>query len=280
MSAATHNTADAPLEPAVLLDRAGLLNRTTPAQDGQALLRNNSNLLRECRQAHTILPHSPPTCTDLCSPRIDPHIGHLHSQLLADVFARYSALRNPTAPKPVMLTGTDEHGLKIQRVAEAQGVTPIGLCDRVSQTFLVSDCLRTSSWGRRTIGSGLGWLIRAGCGFAETGESCECGLFNFHAHDRGTPSGRSRARLGKPDLRDWVRSRHRDHEANPPTSPDPQRQLRDKGLIYKSSYAGWYAVSDEAYYPAAQVGEVIDDRSGEKYMVSSPGPTQDGATRH
>lgn len=38
-----------------------------------------------------------------------------------------------------MLTGTDEHGLKIQRVAEAQGVRPIELCDRVSQTFLVSD---------------------------------------------------------------------------------------------------------------------------------------------
>ena len=37
-----------------------------------------------------------------------------------------------------MLTGTDEHGLKIQRVAEAQRVTPIALCDRVSQTFLVS----------------------------------------------------------------------------------------------------------------------------------------------
>lgn len=27
-------------------------------------------------------------------------------------------------------------------------------------------------------------------------------------------------------------------------------------------------MSDEAYYPAAQVGEVIDDKTGEKYMVS------------
>jgi len=58
------------------------------------------------------------------------------------------------------------------------------------------------------------------------------------------------------------------HRADRFPLSDPQRQLRDKGLIYKSSYAGWYAVSDEAYYPAAQVGEVVVENSGEKYMVS------------
>lgn len=39
-----------------------------------------------------------------------------------------------------MCTGTDEHGLKIQRVAEAQGIPPKQLCDGVSERFKVSTC--------------------------------------------------------------------------------------------------------------------------------------------
>ncbi|BGP54040.1 hypothetical protein JCM8202_003039 [Rhodotorula sphaerocarpa] len=64
----------------------------------------------------------------------DPHIGHLHSTLLADVYTRYAKLRNPDQTA-VMCTGTDEHGLKIQRVAEAKGITPNALCDSVSERF-------------------------------------------------------------------------------------------------------------------------------------------------
>lgn len=66
----------------------------------------------------------------------DPHIGHLHSTLLADVYTRYAKLRNPDQTA-VMCTGTDEHGLKIQRVAEAKGVSPNALCDSVSERFKV-----------------------------------------------------------------------------------------------------------------------------------------------
>lgn len=47
-----------------------------------------------------------------------------------------------------------------------------------------------------------------------------------------------------------------------------QRELEKRGYIYKSSYAGWYAVSDEAYYAENQVAETIDPKSGEKYMAS------------
>lgn len=67
---------------------------------------------------------------------IEPHIGHLHSLVLADVFKRYRHLRyGEHEPKPVLLTGTDEHGMKIQKAAQSQGVTPAALCDRVSQRF-------------------------------------------------------------------------------------------------------------------------------------------------
>jgi methionyl-tRNA synthetase len=37
---------------------------------------------------------------------------------------------------------------------------------------------------------------------------------------------------------------------------DPQRTLNDKGLIYKSTYSGWYAITDECFYPESSV--VID----------------------
>lgn len=72
-----------------------------------------------------------------------PHIGHLHSTLLADVYARYHNLSNGAdgsgdGKKSVLCTGTDEHGLKIRRVALDLGKTEIELCDDVSQRFRVS----------------------------------------------------------------------------------------------------------------------------------------------
>jgi methionyl-tRNA synthetase len=67
----------------------------------------------------------------------NPHIGHLHSTLLADVYTRYAALKHPPLP-PILCTGTDEHGLKIQRVAQEKGIPPGELCDSVSLRFKVS----------------------------------------------------------------------------------------------------------------------------------------------
>jgi methionyl-tRNA synthetase len=46
-----------------------------------------------------------------------------------------------------------------------------------------------------------------------------------------------------------------------------QKELDSKGYIYKDSYAGWYAVSDEAYHTEAQVMAIIDEKTGEQIMV-------------
>ncbi|RLV93486.1 Methionine--tRNA ligase mitochondrial [Spathaspora sp. JA1] len=62
-----------------------------------------------------------------------PHIGHLYSMLLADVRTRWEKL-NPDN-KAYLLTGTDEHGLKIQAAAEKQGIDPKLLVDQVSDNF-------------------------------------------------------------------------------------------------------------------------------------------------
>lgn len=44
--------------------------------------------------------------------------------------------------------------------------------------------------------------------------------------------------------------------------------LLEKGYLYKGKHEGWYAVSDEAFYANNQVQEVVDEKTGEKIMVS------------
>lgn len=46
-----------------------------------------------------------------------------------------------------------------------------------------------------------------------------------------------------------------------------QGELEKNGYIYKGKHEGWYAVSDEAFYASNQVQEVVDEKTGEKYMV-------------
>ncbi|MFW6158673.1 MAG: methionine--tRNA ligase [Planctomycetota bacterium] len=57
-----------------------------------------------------------------------PHIGHSYTTIAADVLARYHRL---CGRRVHFLTGTDEHGIKIQRAAAAHNETPIQLADRV-----------------------------------------------------------------------------------------------------------------------------------------------------
>ena len=61
-----------------------------------------------------------------------PHIGHAYTTVIADALARWHRLLGDDT---FFLTGTDEHGLKIQRAAEASGVTPREMADRTSQKF-------------------------------------------------------------------------------------------------------------------------------------------------
>ena len=63
-------------------------------------------------------------------------MGHLHSLVIADIFARYAKLVNPDRPVH-LLTGTDEHGLKIQKAAQASGQEPRDFCDKKHSRFRV-----------------------------------------------------------------------------------------------------------------------------------------------
>src|SRR5690349_3646250 len=52
--------------------------------------------------------------------------------VLTDIFKRWHALKGREA---ILCTGTDEHGMKIERAATAAGEDPKEFCDRVSETF-------------------------------------------------------------------------------------------------------------------------------------------------
>lgn len=62
----------------------------------------------------------------------EPHIGHAYTTTLVDVAARYHRLRGDDT---YFLTGTDEHGEKIQKAADAAGLTPQAYTDGVSGKF-------------------------------------------------------------------------------------------------------------------------------------------------
>src|SRR5690606_15850398 len=70
--------------------------------------------------------------TPIFYPNGVPHIGHAYTALATDVLARFQRLDGKDV---FFLTGTDEHGLKMQQTAEAQGLSPQELADRNSQRF-------------------------------------------------------------------------------------------------------------------------------------------------
>ena len=61
-----------------------------------------------------------------------PHIGHAYTTVTADALARWHRLLGDDV---FFLTGTDEHGLKVQRAAEANGLTPRDHADRTSERY-------------------------------------------------------------------------------------------------------------------------------------------------
>ena len=70
--------------------------------------------------------------TPIYYPSAKPHMGHAYSSIIADFLARFKRIDGFNVN---FLTGTDEHGLKIQRAAEKKKIEPLKFCDEISQTF-------------------------------------------------------------------------------------------------------------------------------------------------
>ncbi len=116
-----------------------------------------------------------------------PHIGHAYTTLACDAMARFMRLDGYDVR---FLTGTDEHGQKVEKSARKAGMDPKAFTDKVSQNF-------------RDL----------------------TGAWNFSNDD-------------------FIRTTEARHIRS---CQAIWRKLVEAGEIYLGSYAGWYAVRDEAF---------------------------------
>ena len=122
-----------------------------------------------------------------------PHIGHAYTTLACDVLARFKRLDGFDVK---FLTGTDEHGQKVEKAAAAAGASPQAFTDQMSLNF-------------NELASILGY--------------------------------------SNDDFIRTTEDRHR-HACQA-----LWQTLVDNGEIYLGSYAGWYAVRDEAFYTETEL---------------------------
>ena len=143
--------------------------------------------------------------TPIYYPSAKPHMGHAYSSIAADVIARFKEIQGFDVS---FLTGTDEHGLKIQKAAEKLNKSPLEFCDEISKTFIdLTKILNLSNT-------------------------------------------------------DFIRTTEERHK----TSVQKLWSILDKNdQLYLSKYAGWYSVSDEAYYSEDEIDEI----DGKKIAKSS-----------
>ncbi|MGM4885942.1 methionine--tRNA ligase [Tardiphaga sp. 20_F10_N6_6] len=81
--------------------------------------------------------------TPIFYPNGVPHIGHAYTVMATDTIARFQRLDGYDVR---FLTGTDEHGLKMQQTAVKEGLTPLELADRNSARFREMDAALNISY--------------------------------------------------------------------------------------------------------------------------------------
>ena len=143
--------------------------------------------------------------TPIYYPSAKPHMGHAYTSIIADFFARFKKIDGFEVH---FLTGTDEHGLKIQRSAEKKNMKPKDFCDEISKTF--EDLTKVLN-------------------------------------------------LSNTDFIRTTENRHINSVQN------LWKLLEDNNQIYLSKYAGWYSVSDEAFYQEDEIKTI----EGKKYAAVS-----------
>ncbi|KAG6000250.1 hypothetical protein E4U43_001651, partial [Claviceps pusilla] len=142
-----------------------------------------------------------------------PHIGHFYTMVLADVLKRWQQIKGK---ETFFLTGTDEHGMKIQRAAAKEGIEPKEFCDTNSDKF-------------RAL--------------------AEAGNISYDSFIRTTNPEHKQS-----VSEFWLQLKH---------------ALPEHLGLYKGTHQGWYAVSDECFYPEDMVRPDIVPQTGKKIMVSS-----------
>lgn len=125
----------------------------------------------------------------------EPHLGHAYTNVATDAMARFKRLDGYDVK---FLTGTDEHGQKVEAAARAEGIKPQELADRLAARFRAIATLLNCSYD------------------------------------------------------DFIRTTEPRHKQ---AVQALWRRLEEAGQIYLGSYAGWYAVRDEAFYTEDELSE-------------------------
>ena len=118
--------------------------------------------------------------TPIYYPSGRPHMGHAYSSIIADIFARFKRLEGYNV---LFLTGTDEHGLKIQREAEKNKKDPKLFCDELSEKFKELSKILTDRGYQFNSKSDTEVILSS---YIEWGEECVTylkGMFAFAIYD-------------------------------------------------------------------------------------------------
>ena len=70
-----------------------------------------------------------------------PHIGHAYTTIVADAIRRFKRMQGYEA---FLTTGSDEHGVNVERAAERAGKTPKEFCDAISELARTGRFARSS----------------------------------------------------------------------------------------------------------------------------------------
>ena len=94
--------------------------------------------------------------TPIYYPSAKPHMGHAYSSIVADFFARFKKIDGFDVN---FLTGTDEHGLKIQRAAEKKGVKTSEFCNELSA--YLNEIITSEDWDIISKSHELNWVLKS-----------------------------------------------------------------------------------------------------------------------
>ncbi|RHZ50157.1 methionine--tRNA ligase MSM1 [Aspergillus thermomutatus] len=114
---------------------APIRNKNFRAKLKEAILCDDSNILCECRYDSLLglCEFTVKSITDGIGFLKAPHVGHFYTMVIADILKRWRVLLGDKDAQ--LLTGTDEHGMKIQQAASAAGMDTQAFCDMNCKTF-------------------------------------------------------------------------------------------------------------------------------------------------
>ena len=174
-----------------------------------------------------------------------PHIGHIYTTVMADAIARYERLKGK---KVYFLTGTDEHGQKIEKAAEAQGIRPIELADRVVARYhdlwklldiSHDDFIRTSQPRHK---EGVAEIIRK---ITEAGDI-------YKGEYEGWYDARDEAFVPDSQVKDGV-----DTESGNPVERLSEPSYFFKLSAFQDRILEWYRENPECIRPKSRYNEVL-----------------------